>query len=346
MNESDILEKGLTQLRLLCDNHGYFNEPARLSPVHGPWDAFMDLESGERLGIVVNTSLYPLHIEKLLSDIHRQNSLPPHDAVVPLVITVHVSEPAFELCIKNNLNVLDLDGNVFLAFKGLWLERYRPRIVSERPRVAGSPFTARGVRIVRALLADPRRCWRQKELVEATEMSPGYVSQMIRRLATDGLIRSSVDIRPADPDRLLDEWVSHYRFDRHRKLQFAANFASYGGGLEKVAGELKRLGIPFAFTGWSGAFLRAPYGIPPVVMAYVAKPIDAAVLTSLFPVERDGNVLLYQPQDAGVLQFANQVNGLPVVGDAQLYADLSKMPGRAREQAEILRQKCLQREVD
>ena len=77
-------------------------------------------------------------------------------------------------------------------------------------------------------------------------------------------------------------------------------------------------------------------------MAYIDREPQPDSLSALFPVAREGNVWLYLPQDAGVLQVTQMAQALPVVTDAQLYVDLRTMPGRAREQAEVLREKCLQ----
>ena len=55
------------------------------------------------------------------------------------------------------------------------------------------------------------------------------------------------------------------------------------------------------------------------VMAYTERIPDD--LSGLFPVESDGNVILYIPQNAGFLYGGNELDGLPVVSDVQLYLD-------------------------
>jgi len=147
----------------------------------------------------------------------------------------------------------------------------------------------------------------------------------------------------SDPDRLLDDWVAHYRFDRHVRKEYAISFNTYEEGLQKLSDELNRLKVKFAFTGWSGAFLKAPYGIPPLIMAYVGNIPDLHDSTVLFPVQprQNGNVILYQPQDEGVFKFSEEANAFPVISAPQLYLDMSRMPGRAKEQAEALREKLL-----
>lgn len=150
-------------------------------------------------------------------------------------------------------------------------------------------------------------------------------------------------VKLSDPDRLLDDWLAHYRFDRHVRREFAISFNTYEEGLQKVSAELARLKVNFAFTGWSGSFLKAPYGIPPVIMAYVEEFPDLHGSSVLFPLAKgqDGNVVLYQPNDRGVLQFSDKNDAFPVVSAPQLYLDISRMPGRAKEQAEVIRERLL-----
>ena len=48
-------------------------------------------------------------------------------------------------------------------------------------------------------------------------------------------------------------------------------------------------------------------------------------------------MILYIPQNAGFLYGGNEVDGLSVVSDVQLYFDLKRMLGRNQGQADYLR---------
>ena len=78
-------------------------------------------------------------------------------------------------------------------------------------------------------------------------------------------------------------------------------------------------------------------------MAYVEKFPDLRDSSVLFPLQKgqNGNVLLLEPHDEGVFQFIEKQNDNPVVSAPQLYLDMSRMPGRAKEQAEAIREKLL-----
>jgi DNA-binding Lrp family transcriptional regulator len=246
-------------------------------------------------------------------------------------------------CREEGLCVADAAGNIFLATSGIYIEHYLQKGRAIRPTVAGSIFTARSSRIIRALLARYPKACRQKELAEWTGVSPGYVSTRIRMMERDGyIVHEGESIRISEPDRLLTAWAGSYRFDRHRRLHYAISMTSYEQGCGKVQAELKRIGLQYAFTGWAAAYFVAPYGEPENIMAYVSRYPDPDVLRFLHPVDEGGGVLLLVPHDEGVLQFPVNLPGKPpLVSYAQLYIDLVRMSGRAPEQAEFVRKKCL-----
>ena len=74
-------------------------------------------------------------------------------------------------------------------------------------------------------------------------------------------------------------------------------------------------------------------------MAYTERIPDN--LQGLFPIEIDGNVILYILQNADFLYGGNEVDGFPVVSDVQLYLDLKRMPRRNQNQADYLRDTLL-----
>jgi hypothetical protein len=169
------------------------------------------------------------------------------------------------------------------------------------------------------------------------------VSTRVRLLLEQGYVQSRAGaLSLADPDRLLDDWATFYRFDRHWRHGFAISMAAYDQGVKKLTAELRRCGVAHAHTGWTGAFLRAPYGVPTVLVTYVDRLPSAGETKLIHPVKGEGNVILLLPHDEGVFQFTTDCGEQgSVVSDAQLYVDLARMPGRAREQADALRERRL-----
>ncbi|OGS34729.1 MAG: hypothetical protein A2293_03475 [Elusimicrobia bacterium RIFOXYB2_FULL_49_7] len=259
------------------------------------------------------------------------------------IFIVHkIGRPQFKWAKTNGISIIDANGNGVVRLPGFHMEVFLAREKKERIPSAGTPFTSKAVRIVRALLSDRQKNWSQAELVNRTGLSQGYVSLTLKKLSAEGYVGvHSGKISLLDSGHLLDDWAMHYRFDRHRQKKYAFNASSYDEGLRKLGNIFNDAKLKYAFTGWSAAHLRAPYGIAALWMAYVESDVSIPEGKSLYPVPEGGNLILLQPQDVGVFQFGIQVGGLNIVSDAQLFVDLKKMPGRAAEQADVVRQKYL-----
>lgn len=259
------------------------------------------------------------------------------------IFVVHkIGRSQFGWAKTNGISIIDANGNGVVRLPGFYLEVLLATEKKERIPSAGTPFTSKAVRVIRALLSDRQKTWSQADLVNGTGLSQGYVSLTLKKLSADGYVSvQSGKISLLDSGHLLDDWAMHYRFDRHQQKKYAFNASNYDEGLRKLGNVFNDAKMKYAFTGWSAAHLRAPYGIAALWMAYIESDIPNPEEKSLYPVPEGGNLILLQPQDDGVFQFGIQVSGLNIVSDAQLFVDLKKMPGRAAEQAEVVRQKYL-----
>ena len=266
------------------------------------------------------------------------------DKKVTILATSQLTFKAFSRCIELNIFILDASANGIVRLPQFSYERFVEMRKHRRPPVSGTPFSSKAARIVRAFLAEPDRSWSQLDLARSTEITQGYASKCLKLLADHSYITMTKNglWRVSSPEVLLDDWAAHYRFDRHKLYRFAFSSPTYDDGLQKLRNKLHNSGIQYAYTGWSGVHLRAPYAIPPKTMVYVKSLPDDPANLGLFSVDDRENVLLILPHDEGVFQFAIYVNGLVVVSDAQMYLDLKRLPGRADEQAELLRKRYMQ----
>ena len=177
----------------------------------------------------------------------------------------------------------------------------------------GTPFVGKGAMLPRLFFNQPQRIWTLGELANVAAMTKPYASIIVHRMMDNDYVRQEGNgYLLVNPEKMLDDWMAVYRFNRY---------------------------VHFGFMGASGAYLRAPYMESRTVMAYVEQIPDN--LSGLFPVESDGNVILYIPQNTGFFFGGKEVDGLPVVSDVQLYLDLKRMPGRNADQADYLRDSLL-----
>jgi hypothetical protein len=243
---------------------------------------------------------------------------------------------------EQGVNWLDLSGNACIRDENLYISREgRPNAFRVRGRPA-SAFAPKSARVARALLADPLRWWRQKDLAAATRLDDGRISRVVGRLQEQQLLeRRGDELRPLDPNLFLDAWAEDYRFDRHDAVLGHTS----GSGIELARDLSERLSdrdVQHAFTGLPAAWVLDPFARFRLVSAYVeGDPREAADHLELRRNERGANVQLLAADDDAVIDDRYQRDGLPVVSPVQVYLDLRHLPERAPEAAEHLRKSGL-----
>ncbi|MDQ3725983.1 MAG: type IV toxin-antitoxin system AbiEi family antitoxin [Actinomycetota bacterium] len=188
------------------------------------------------------------------------------------------------------------------------------------------------------LLLDPARWWRQKDLADATGLDDGNVSRIVRRLLDEALLeRRERELRPRDPNLLLDAWAQDYRFDRHQAV-----FGHLSGSGMEVARELHErlteVDAIHAFTGLPAAWAMTHFARFRLTSVYVeGNPLSIAGEIDMRQGEKGANVQILGPDDEGVFAGGGEFDDLPCVAPVQAYLDLSSLPERAKEAARHLR---------
>jgi len=257
---------------------------------------------------------------------------------IPVLVVPFMSPAGARAAAERRLNWIDLSGNASLRDDELHVRvQGRPNRFSSRGRPA-SPFAPKSSRVARALLLDPARWWRQKDLAEHTELDPGRVSRVVHRLDDEQLLeRDRARLRPRAPGLLLDAWAGDYRFDRHDIITGHLT----GSGIElarELDVRLEAEAIDHAFTGLPAAWALDHFARFRLVSVYVVgDPRAAAETVGLRRNERGANVQIIGPEDRGVFDGQRRIEDLPCVAPVQVYLDLGHLPERAGEAAERLR---------
>ncbi|CAN5632778.1 hypothetical protein BH20ACT23_BH20ACT23_01930 [soil metagenome] len=257
---------------------------------------------------------------------------------IPLLVVPYMSEAGARAADDAGVNWIDLSGNASIRAENLRLRiQGRPNAYRSRGRPS-SPFAPKSARVARALLLDPSRWWRQKNLVKETGLDDGTVSRVVRRLDEELLLdHRGRELRPRDPGLMLDAWAEDYRFDRH---DVVAGHLS-GSGIEvarKIAERLQEEDVHCAFTGLSAAWAMDRFARFRLNTVYVeGDPRDAADVLGIRRLERGANVQIVGPDDGGVFAGARAWDGLNCVSPVQVYLDLLQLPERADGAAGHLR---------
>lgn len=206
-------------------------------------------------------------------------------------------------------------------------------------------FSPMASRIVRVLLIEPTHEWSILGISKEAKTGYGHTFRVVKTLVRMGLCRQTETNRVvvANPSELLTRWTGNYDFALLNKVN---PFYSLEGDLDSFTKRLSALDEPrlrYALTLQAGVSLVAPYVRPVNIHLYVdlEKLSEWRELLSLQLTELGGNVFLVEPYDEGVFYKLQQVRGINVVSNVQLYVDLYNYPARGREAAEHLRKEAI-----
>lgn len=265
------------------------------------------------------------------------------------ILKIQVDDPARTLLIlpamttrgrqyarKLRLSWVDYLGNADVRAPGFLVRssKEKPRTSIGRPSTVG---TAIASRVIRTLLEDPARWWKQAHLAHAAELSPSLLFTLLRREGLSGTLEwEAKRLRPRDPSALLAVWGREYDFhSQHRVLRCRMEGRS---GIEVAANltrVLRNTDLRWAMTGLSAAWMYDQHADFGIASAYVEGRVDLRA-AGLSLAERDGNVWIITPAHPYVFSGMRNVDGVPCVSPVQVWADLQGHPQRAFEAAASL----------
>lgn len=264
----------------------------------------------------------------------------------PVIIAPYISQRSAEICRQNSVGFIDLEGNAFLSFGNILIDkRVKERINIEKKQIS-EIFSARATRIIRVLLENPsKERWLISDLAKEAEVSLGYTSDVLSALSGQGYIekKKRKGIQLKEKAALLDRWASAYSFSQNNIFSLYTLEKDFSAVFKKITGLSEALKLKSALTLHSAASLVAPYVARfSDIYLYVEGDITLwKKKLDLRDVERGANFYLIRPYDEGVFYGLRKVKGIPVIGNVQLYLDLFKYPARGKEQAEYVRQKLI-----
>ena len=269
----------------------------------------------------------------------------PHQ-VIPLLAVPYMGRAAQERCAQAELPWLDLSGNARIIVPGIFYQNLGNPNRFRRPGRPESAFGPKGSRIARLLLMEPSRAVMQRAMASTTGIDEGHTSRVVGKLLEAGLVERGEDgIRVTDPGTLLDAWREAYRFDRHHVIR--GHVLSRGGDYltRHIAETLSKADVRYAATALPAAWLWTRYAGFRLSTVYLSTPPLKGIQKDLgFREEpRGANTWLVVPNDEGVFDGAEFVDGISCVHPVQAYLDLKGQPERSTEAAAELRSRLILR---
>lgn len=313
------------------------------------FDAFFsfEAESGGARGIAlveVRRYFSAADVERLFGGLtpRLRNAI---GAQTILLVSEYLSPRTRDLLAKENISYLDLAGNVRLVMESppIFVEsssaNRRPSALASR-RVAGLTG-ARAGRIIR-FLAEVVPPYGVKEIEEAADISRGYVSRILDRLADEALIKR----KPRGPVTHVD-WMALLRvrgqsvdvFD----INTARTFVAPNGARALFDGlQAQGMDKELVVTGSFAAVRKAPVAAPALLALYI---VPASRQPSfkwlqnelrLLPAGEGGDVALLWPSDEAIVERPWTENGISFVNLPQLAIDCLGGTGRMPAEGEAL----------
>ena len=247
----------------------------------------------------------------------------------PLLVAPYITKQVAEYCRALHLSFADTAGNAFLEAPGLYVYviGQPPPTLAARP--SHRSLEKSGLQIIFALLAVPtilRRPYRA--IAQAAGVALGTVTPVIRDLEERGIMREKPVRRILDPQKLLQEWVTHYPIKLRPKLD-----------IRRLAGDRERLDsadLRKLDANWSGekaAEKLTGYLRPAFFSIYARQPVRPLIATLRLHSDPSGNVEILNR----FWNFPGDTEFPDLVPPVLVYADLmSSGNGRNIEAARII----------
>lgn len=276
------------------------------------------------------------------------------EKAVPVIAAAEeTTADARRMLAHHGVGIVDGLGNADLRLPGLWmhlegsLERDRLRVPTnavQKVRLSGKSGVA-----AQALLLEPEREWKVRDLATRADVSSGLAHRVLARLEEEELVRAEKTgprkVRVLnDPSALLDLLAEETAVRPLRTPAFRLA-QSPSALIRGVAQALESREVDYALTGAGAASLVAPFvSAIPIVEVWVSAYFSADRVLDEFGMEKaetGQNVELLQANDDEPLMFRQRAKWAWVTNPFRLYIDLLHDPRRGREQAEALRKEVI-----
>ena len=293
---------------------------------------------GVQLLVEAKTTFTPRDAEQLFSGVARQlRNLYSNYPI--LVVAPWLSERTQEVLTQQDINYLDLTGNVRIALNHppLFITNSGAlRNPAPAPRAPARLKGSKAGRLAR-LLIDVAPPYGVSQIAQATGLAPGYISRLLTSLDDDALIERARrgEVVAVDIPQLLRRWTQTYDvFKSNETSSFVAP-----GGPQAVLSRLSSLSSrspTVAVTGSFSAIRYAPVAAPSLLVMYCSEPHALAEELRLLPADRGSNVALLRPFDPVVWTRTTEQSGVTYVAVSQTAADCLTGNGRMPAEGDAL----------
>lgn len=315
------------------------------------------LEYGEkniRIYGEIKTQITPKSLNEIGKWLSRTKELNPAELEIYALICPYLSPQNQQYCQRNNIDFIDLSGNILLRIPGtILIERLnKPNLYKESKR--RNPFRGASSRVVRVLLNMPNKVWTITGIENELEtesmrqdkkglfsLSTSSISKTIQSLEEEVLIRrDSLKIIVSDPKQILFQWAEKYK-ERYKWMRRSAWTSRNPFGFDaelSIKGLISRFdNLDFAVSGSAAANFVAPFVNVDRIDVFLLDKTESDSLRSLNNERSVGpDFLFLYPYDDGVAMYSQTVKNIKVTSEIQIYLDCYARGGRDAKQADYI----------
>ncbi|HVW69461.1 MAG TPA: helix-turn-helix domain-containing protein [Steroidobacteraceae bacterium] len=314
-------------------------------------DAQVNLHVGGRsltLRVEVKKSIYPRDVRQILWQLKGQNR-PWHSSnseTQTVLAAEAISPGAKELLRAEQVGYFDSGGSLFLPARGayLYIDKPPPKALERSVR---SIFSGRRARVLHALLAHPRDWFGVTEIAQEAGVAPSTASEVLSQLDRFECLTSrgqgaGKERQLREPGELLDTWAKQQALVRAPVMRrYYVPGVQPDALLAQLADKFDSRQIEYAVSYEAAAQRYAPFlscvsqvrvRVPVILQAEaVIAELDARSVTE------GSNLAVVATNSSGELLFREKIGGIWLASPVQVYLDLLRSEGRAKELAEHLR---------
>lgn len=352
ISERQLIERLLDSLRQLPDVRAKPDalEPSSLTGDRR-YDARIELVVAGKpvtLLIEVKKTVYPRDVRQVLWQFRELSSALPkkRGEAQPMLIAESISPGAKELLRNERVGYYDSGGSLYLAAPGayLYVEKPPPKTQEKSARAL---FSGRRAQVLHALLVRPQDWFGVNDIASKAQVSPATASQVLSELNKFDWMTArgqgpSKERHLREPAALLDAWVGQLASLRTQTLRrYYVPAVKADAMLEHVARVFDRHQVGYAVSQEAAAQLYAPFlsSVPQVRTRVLPSSAAEAAIGDLGAraVDEGANLSTINVKSSGELLFRERAGNVWLASPIQVYLDLQRGEGRAKEMAEHLR---------
>jgi hypothetical protein len=317
------------------------------------FDAQVTLDvAGKRIHAILELkkAVYPRDVRQVvwrISDLARQRSVDESGTeALPMLIAESISPGAKELLRAERVGYFDSGGSLYLPARGayLYVDQPPPKALSRSMRTL---FAGRRAQVLHVLLVRHQDWFGVKDLAEEARVSSGTASQVLTEMERFDWLTSrgqgpNKQRHLREPAALLDAWAQQLTSIRPPALRrYFVPAMKPDGLMEHLAHVCEAHHVEYAISFEVAAQRYAPFlsAVSQVRCRVLAGAGGDAVIADLGArvVSEGANLVVFEAKSAGDLLFRERVGGVWLASPVQVYLDLLRGEGRAKEMAEHLR---------